>query len=418
MNRNMDEITAPPPGLEPMTWTHRFATCTSEMARSSIRELLKLTIQPDMISFAGGLPAPELFPIAQLQAATKAVLIERGAQALQYGETEGVGELRDWIAQKASRPGLPFTRSNVVIVSGAQQALDLIGRVLLNAGDKVIVENPTYIALLSAWRPLGIQFLPAPCDADGICVDELEPLLRQHPKLLYTVPNFQNPQGTTLGADRRARLVEMIRQHDVGLVEDDPYHELRYEGESLPSLLELDARLAAPGQSGNNVIYAGTFSKVLAPGLRVGWVVAPTEVVDKLVQAKQASDLHTSTLTQHIIYELVRSNLLDQQIPLLRHAYRERRDAMLAALEKYFPPGITWTKPDGGMFLMVTLPPEINATALLQQAVQKKVAFVPGETFHVNGQGRNTLRLNFSNAQPHKIEEGIRRLGALLAKLA
>ncbi|MDB6109360.1 MAG: PLP-dependent aminotransferase family protein [Pedosphaera sp.] len=416
MNRNVDEVTAPLPELNPMNWPRRFATRTTQMKRSTIRELLKLTAQPDMISFAGGLPAPELFPIAQVQAATNTILNRHGAQALQYGETEGLAELRDWIARQSSRPGLPLTRSNVGIVSGAQQALDLIGRVLLNEGDKVIVENPTYIALLSAWRPLGIEFLPAPCDARGICVEDLEPLLRQRPKLLYTVPNFQNPQGTTLSAERRARLVEMLRQHDVGLVEDDPYHELRYQGDSLPSLLELDARLASPGGPENNVIYVGTFSKVLAPGLRVGWVVAPEEVVDKLVQAKQASDLHTSTLSQHIIYELVRNHLLEEQIPLLRHAYRERRDAMLSALEKHFPRGTTWTKPDGGMFLMVTLPTEINATDLLQRALQQKVAFVPGEAFHLHGQGQNTLRLNFSNAAPDKIEAGIRRLGSLLDK--
>jgi 2-aminoadipate transaminase len=411
---NIDETMARPTGAGATNWTRRFADRSAQMKRSAVRELLKLTTQLDMISFAGGLPAPELFPMEQVQEAANAVLHRRGRQALQYGETEGLAELRDWIACRSSRPGLRITRANVVIVSGAQQALDLIGRVLLNAGDKVIVENPTYIALLSAWRPLGIEFLAAPCDAEGICVDDLEPLLGQRPKLLYTVPNFQNPQGTTLGAGRRSRLVERLRQHDVGLVEDDPYHELRYEGVPLPSLFELDACLPASNRGGNNVIQVGTFSKVLAPGLRVGWVVAAEEVVDKLIQAKQAADLHTSTLTQHLIHELVRDGLLDRQIPLLREAYRERRDAMLTALEKYFPSGATWTKPDGGMFLMVTLPMEINAGDLLRQAIQHKVAFVPGEDFHLNGRGQNTLRLNFSNATPDLIKEGIRRLGRLL----
>ncbi len=382
-----------------------------------MRELLKLTAQPGMISFAGGLPAAELFPVDQVRQAADAVLTRIGGQALQYGETEGVAGLRAWVAGQLSRPGLEVRRANVLIVSGAQQALDMLGRVFLDEGDRAVVENPTYLALLSAWRPLGVQFMPVPSDSDGMRVDELSPLLARRPKLIYTVPNFQNPQGTTLSLERRKQLVEMLRTHDACLVEDNPYGELRFEGSSLPYLLELDAAPEKSGTLGRRVIYVGTFSKALVPGFRVGWVVAPEEVIEKLVQAKQAMDLHTSTFVQHLALELVRAGVLDAQIPRLREAYRERRDAMLAALERHFPEEATWTHPNGGMFLMATLPDGLNASDVLKQALQRQVAFVPGDDFHLNGTGQNTLRLNFSYAEPALIEEGVKRLGKVLKQM-
>jgi 2-aminoadipate transaminase len=397
-----------------MNWNDRFAHRTAHMRRSAIRELLKVTAKPEMISFAGGLPAPELFPTEELRAAAQVVLGKQGAQALQYGQTEGIVELRDWIAHKFTTPDLPLSRENVVIFNGAQQALDLVGRVLLNEGDRVIVENPTYLALLLAWRPLGVEFLPLAGDANGLRLDALEELLPLGPKLLYTIPNFQNPQGTTLGAERRRQLVARLRQAGVTIVEDNPYGDLRYSGEAPPHLLELDAVCANGDPRGSNVIYAGTFSKVLAPGLRVGWVIAPVEVTDKLTLAKQAADLHSCTLSQHLIWTLLRDGALERQIPNLREAYRVRRDAMLSALSRYFPKEVHWTQPDGGMFLMVTLPEGWDAAELLRESLQRQVAFVPGEEFHVNGQGRNTLRLNFSNATPERIEEGIRRLAGAL----
>jgi 2-aminoadipate transaminase len=397
-----------------MNWTHRFAERTSQMRRSAVRELLKLTAQPGMISFAGGLPAPELFPVDRIRQATATVLASKGQQALQYSETEGIAELRDWIAARFSGPRLQFTRANVMIVSGGQQALDLIGRVLLDPGDQVLVENPTYLAALSAWRPLGVEFMPVPADEHGLRVDALQPLLRQRPKLVYTVPNFQNPRGTTLTLDRRARLVELLSQYDVVLVEDNPYGDLRYEGEPLPDILELDARSGPSGTLAGNLIYVGTFSKVLVPGLRVGWVIAAGEVIDKLVQAKQAADLCSSALTQYVVHELVAKGVLEEQIPRLRKAYRERRDAMLAALAKYFPMGTVWTRPAGGMFLMVTLPESLCASAVLEKAIQRKVAFVPGDDFYVDGSGRNTMRLNFSRCAPDDIQEGVKRIGQVL----
>ena len=400
-----------------MNWNPLFAARTAHMKRSTVRETLKLAAQPGMISFAGGLPAPELFPLDDVRRAAETVLRERGPAALQYGETEGVGELRDWIAREFSRPHFQLTRANVAIVSGGQQALDLLGRIFLNEGDPVIVENPTYLALLAAWRPFGVRFETVPSDANGMRVEMLAPLLRQRPKLIYATPTFQNPQGTTLNAERRAQLVALVREHEIGVVEDNPYGDLRYNGEALPHLLELDARTGADGALDSHVIYTGTFSKVLAPGLRIGWVIATETVIDKLVQAKQAADLHTSTFNQYLVAELLRNGTLERQLPRLRDAYRVRRDTMLAALEKHFPAGVSWTRPDGGLFLMVTLPHHLNAFDLLHRAVERKVAFVPGEDFHLNGAGRNTFRLNFSNASREQIEDGVQRLGEVLREL-
>lgn len=401
-----------------MNWNSQFATRTQYAKRSAVRELLKLTAQPDMISFAGGLPAPELFPVEKVKEAADLVLSEFGSQALQYGETEGIAPLRDWVAAKFSRAGrLTVRRENVLIVSGAQQGLDLIGRVLLNEGDQVIVENPTYLALLGAWRPLGVRFVGVPSDQNGMMVEALEPVLQQGAKLIYSIPTFQNPQGTTLSLERRHRLVDLLRKYDVGLLEDNPYGELRYSGEALPHVFELDAQSDADGRLRSRVIYSGTFSKVLTPGLRIGWVVADEAVIDKLVMFKQGTDLHTSTLNQYITYTLARDGVIEQQLPRLQAAYRQRRDVMLAALARHFPAGVTWTQPDGGLFLMVTLPAHLNAADVLQAAIAHKVAFVPGEDFHLTG-GQNTFRLNFSNAQPDRIERGIEVLGQVLNDLS
>jgi 2-aminoadipate transaminase len=385
------------------------------MKRSAVREILKVTANPEIISFAGGLPAAELFPVARVKEALGAVLDRVGGKSLQYSESEGLAGLRDWIASQFTTAELRVERDNVLITSGGQQALDLVGRVLLEPGDRVIVENPTYLALLSAWRPQGVEFLAAPSDDDGMQVEAIEPLLKQRPKLIYLSPNFQNPQGTTLGEARRHRLAALLREYDVGLVEDNPYGELRYTGQPLPHLLQLDAAAQPASGPGNHVIYVGTFSKVLMPGLRLGWAIAAREVIDKLVQAKQAADLHTSTLNQHLALELLSQGFLEKFLPLLRQTYRQRRDRMLTALEKHFPKPVSWTHPDGGMFLLARLAKGQDAGALLPAALARKVAFVPGEEFHLNGDGRNTLRLNFSNTQPEQIEIGIRCLAEALA---
>ncbi len=336
-----------------------------------------------------------------------------GGQALQYSSTEGLPELRDWLARRFSNERLRVRSENVLITTGAQQGLDLIGRILLDAGDRVIVENPTYLALLSAWRPTGVDFLPVKCDADGMRVEKCEPLMKRKPKAIFCVPNFQNPQGTTLSASRREKLVALARRHSTAIVEDNPYGELRYSGSALPSLFQLDARNDGASGFDSRVIHTGTFSKVLMPGLRVGWVIAARAVIEKLTHAKQAADLHTSTLSQHLALELVRQGFLEEFVPVWRANYRQRRDAMLAALKKYFPKGTTWTKPEGGMFLFVTLPKHINAGEILSDALELGVAYVPGAEFHLNGEGKNTLRLNFSNSQPERIEAGIKALGKL-----
>jgi len=393
-----------------MNWNNLYAKRTRWMSRSAIREVLKVTAQREIISFAGGLPAADLFPLDRVSEAATRVLKTIGPSALQYSQTEGIGGLRDWIAGKFN-----VQRENVLITSGSQQALDLIGRVLLDEGDRAIVESPTYLALLSAWRPLGVEFVPALSDADGMQVNQLEALLQRHrPKCIYLTPNFQNPQGTTLTQERRIALLEFARKHNVAIVEDNPYSELRYRGASLPHLFDLDA----DAQAANDgvVIHVGTFSKVLMPGLRIGWVVAASPLIDKLVLAKQAADLHTSTFNQHVALELATNGCMDELIPRLRQAYRERLEAMLAALEEHFPRGVSWTRPDGGIFLLATLPKSVNTTELLPPALEQNVAFVPGEEFHLNGEGRNTLRLNFSNPTPGKINAGITRLAEVVKR--
>jgi 2-aminoadipate transaminase len=407
-----------------MNWDTQFAARTAQMKRSTVREILKLTSQPDMISFAGGLPAPELFPVEKIQQASDTVLQERGREALQYSTTEGMAELRGWIAERMSAGGrLNVSPDNILILSGSQQALDLCARVLLDEGDRVIVENPTYVGMLQAWKPYLPDFTAIPTDENGMIIDALEPVLAANPgafKLMYSIPSFQNPQGTTMSADRRAHLGRLLAQYSLPMYEDDPYGDLVFEGDKMPTVLELEADARGSREIDGSVMYAGTFSKTLTPGLRVGWVAAALPVIDKLVQVKQATDLHTSTLSQFITYELVREpGLLDEHVATLRRVYRERRDLMLATLEEAFPDGVTWTRPTGGLFLMVTLPEGMDAVDVLKEAVQHKVAFVPGDGFYIGaeGTGANTFRLNYSNARPERIVEGIRRLGGVLKEM-
>ncbi|HEX2908274.1 MAG TPA: PLP-dependent aminotransferase family protein [Phototrophicaceae bacterium] len=400
-----------------VNWNDKLAGRTTFMRRSAIREILKLTQRPDIISFAGGLPAPELFPVERIEAATQEIWRRRSSESLQYNTTEGLTELRDWIAARLSRGGVNITRDNILIVSGSQQAIDLVGRVLLDDGDHLVLESPTYVGMLTAWRSYQPRFSVIPTDADGLIVDEyLETVLRQKPKLAYLMPNFQNPQGTTLSYERRVELVKLLAEYDVAVMEDNPYGELRYSGDALPALYELEAQQRGSTKLDGLVVYAGTFSKILTPGLRVGWVAAPEEVIEKLVQAKQGADLQTSTLSQILTYEVCKDGFIDGHIEQLRAVYRERRDVMLAAMERYFPEEARWSRPEGGLFLMVTVPEHIDSGELLKDAIEHKVAFVPGTDFYITG-GQNTFRLNYSNAQPDMIEEGIHRLGTLLKEV-
>jgi 2-aminoadipate transaminase len=403
-------------------WNDRYAHRTLGMTSSLIRELLKLTERPDVISFAGGLPAPEVFPLREVEAATRRVLEAHGAQALQYSTTEGYVPLRELLVRHMARYGIRVTTENVLITSGSQQALDLVGKLFLNPGDPVALEEPTYLGALQAWNAYQARYLPIPVDDDGLQVDRLEEALRAGPKLLYVLPNFQNPSGVTLSLERRRRLVDLASRHGVPIVEDDPYGQLRYEGQHLAPLLAVDAesRGCARGESAfhGGVLYLGTLSKTLAPGFRLGWVVAPEEVVRKLVLMKQGADLHTSTFNQMVAFEVARGGFLDRHVRRIRKVYKERRDAMLGALATHFPPSVRWTHPRGGLFLWATLPDPLDASALLPEALEEKVAFVPGSAFSATGGAAGTFRLNFSFCPPDQIEEGILRLSRVLGRHA
>jgi 2-aminoadipate transaminase len=406
-------------GLDDL-WAGRLASGARQMTSSAIRDLLKVTEQPEMISFAGGLPAPECFPAEELALAAERVLATQAARALQYGPTEGYPPLRALVAALMRERGLPATPDQVLITNGSQQALDMIGKLLIDPGDPVLVEDPTYVGALQAWRPYRPRFVALPLDEAGLRIDALERALEdlgrvgQRPKFLYLVSCFQNPTGVTLAADRRAALIALAARHALPVIEDDPYGELRYSEAALPALAALDA---ARWGALRHVVYLSTFSKVLAPGLRVGWVLAPTPLQQQLVQAKQGLDLHSGSLAQAIAYEACRDGLLARQIARIRRVYCARRDAMLRALERTMPPGVDWTEPDGGMFLWVRLPPALDAGELLQRALERNVAFVPGAAFYANGGGAQTLRLNFSHATPARIEEGIARLAEAIADL-
>ena len=403
-------------------WTSRYAQRTKGMKSSAIRELLKITQRPEVISFAGGLPAPDVFPTTRFQEACDIVLKKYPHQALQYGATEGFEPLREMIARHTARYGVKANTENVLITSGSQQALDLIGKLLINSGDRVLVEAPTYLGALQAFNIYGAEYLSVPSDDDGLRTDLLEVPLRSGPKFMYVLPNFQNPGGTTLSEGRRHELVLMADRYGVPIVEDDPYGQLRYEGEHLPSLVALDRENLRRdnGYSIGNVIYLSTFSKTLAPGLRLGWIVAPPDVIAKMIQLKQGMDLHTSTFTQAVTYEVAKDGFLDEHIKLIRKVYGERRDVMLAALKEYFPPEAKWTHPKGGLFLWVTLPAGMSCKKLFDAALKENVAFVPGDSFYAaNGfseEGTRHLRLNFSNAKPEQIREGIKRLAVAVKR--
>ncbi|MBI5953535.1 MAG: PLP-dependent aminotransferase family protein [Chloroflexi bacterium] len=397
-------------------WEYRYAHRTQKMGSSVIRELLKFTEQPDIISFAGGLPAPEVFPLKEFQEACNQVLQEHGARALQYGTTEGYLPLREMIARHNSRYSVRVNAENIMITSGSQQALDFIGRLFINRGDYIVVESPTYLGALQAWNAYGAQYISVPSDENGMIMDYLEEALRIGPKFIYILPNFQNPSGSTLSLERRKRLVLLADQYGVPIVEDDPYGQLRFDGEHIPSVAYLDSsyRNENDGEYTGNVIYLSTFSKLLAPGLRLAWVIAPPKVIRKLVMTKQAADLHTSTFNQYVAYEVAKGGFLDEHVKVIRATYKERRDVMIEMMEEMFPPEVTWSKPLGGMFLWGVLPEHIDAAEVLKVAVERKVAFVPGAAFHPNGGGKNTMRLNFSFSKPEDIREGITRLGVTL----
>ena len=396
-------------------WDYRYAFRTHRMRGSAIRELLKFTERKEVISFAGGMPAPEVFPYEEFKKACNTVLNEKGAECLQYGSTDGYLPLREMIARHSSRYGINVSADNVLPTTGSQQALDLIGRIFINEGDYILVEKPTYVGAIQAWTAYGANFVTIPIDDDGMVAENLESYLRAGIKFIYVLPNFQNPTGVTLAYQRRLRLIELASKYGVPIIEDDPYGQLRYEGEHQPPVVVLDSQTRSQeSHYSGNVLYLSTFSKTLAPGIRLAWVIAAPEIIQKLIFAKQGADLHTSTFTQITAHEVAKGGFLNEHVKLIRKVYKERRDTMLDALEEHMPEGISWTKPKGGLFLWVTMPEEMDAMDIFHDAVAKNVAFVPGTNFFPDSDGKNTMRLNFSNAVPEKINEGISRLSLVV----
>ena len=374
---------------------------------SFIREILKVTQDPTVISFAGGLPSPDLFAVEPMSQASAKVFRQGGRSALQYSTTLGHLPLREWIAGHCQRRyGLQVDADQILITNGSQQGLDLIGKVFVNPYDPVVIEEPGYLGAIQALGMQEARIYSVPLLDEGLDLEFLDTVLSgDRIKLVYTIPNFQNPSGLTYGLEGRQALAERLANRDLVLVEDDPYGLLRYEGQDLPAL----ARLLP-----DKVLLLGSFSKIVAPGLRLGWICGPADVIKELVTAKQAADLHTGTFVQRVLAQYLADNDLDAHVEVLRRVYRQRRDTMIGALERSMPAEVTFTRPAGGMFLWVTLPAGVSSLRLFELAIQQKVAFVPGTPFYVDGGGEQNLRLNFSNASEHDIETGVARLGAAM----
>jgi 2-aminoadipate transaminase len=389
-----------------------FAARTRVMRSSAMRDLMAITARPEVISLAGGLPDTSSFPPETFAAQMTRIAQESSAEALQYGPTEGFERTKRCIGEVMASEGMSPDPDDVIVTTGGQQAIDLVTKTLVDPGDPVICEAPTYPGAVPVFCSYEADTHQVAMDDDGMRVDELEELLDRlaragrRPKFIYSVPSFQNPAGVTLSEERRRRLVEIAREREVLIVEDNPYGLLRYEGEPLPPLYQLDG--------GDYVIYLGTFSKILSPGLRLGWCVAPPPVMEKIVLGKQATDLCTSTLTQYFVSEYFAEGRWRDYVDSLVGIYRERRDAMLAALDRHFPPQAEWSRPEGGLFLWATLPSYIDASDLLAKALRDNVAFVPGAAAYVDGRDSSSMRLNFSASPPEEIQEGIRRIGQVV----
>ena len=387
----------------PIQW--QFSGRASQLQSSFIREILKITQRPDIISFAGGLPSPLTFPVERMKASFDKVLSENGKVALQYGPTDGYAPLRDWIAHSLSNEGARIAPEQILMTSGSQQALDLLGKVLIDEGSRVLVETPSYLGALQAFSVYRPEFASVDTDDEGLVPSSID-AVADGARLLYALPNFQNPTGRSLSIARRVELVETCARLGLPLIEDDPYGALSYQGAPFPKMLSMNP---------DGVIYMGSFSKILTPGIRLGYVCAPLPLVRRLELAKQAADLHTATLTQMVVYDVIKDGFLDQHIPTIRSLYSNQCQAMLDAMDEFFPASVHWTRPEGGMFIWVTLPESIDAMKLLDQALAAKVAFVPGAPFYANNPATNTLRLSFVTVPPERIREGIAILGKLIA---
>jgi len=398
-----------------LDWEPFLASRTDRMQSSAIRELLKLTQKPDIISFAGGLPAPDFFPIREVEEACRYIVREDGEEALQYSATEGYWPLKEYLADSMHRYGVPAKPENVLLTNGSQQALDLIGKILIDPGDYVLTGRPTYLGAIQAWNAYEAHYHTVRLDEQGMFVDEIQHAYEKAvadsgrpPRFIYVLPNFHNPAGTTLSQERREKLADIATSLNLPVVEDDPYGQLRYEGEDLPPICTFIPE---------RTIYLGTFSKTLAPGFRLGWIVCPEGLMSRFVQAKQGADLHTGSLVQHVANDICQRGFLKQHVKRLREVYRVRRDTMLDALSELWPEECEWTEPEGGLFLWAQVPESIDTRDFLQQALKEKVAYVPGVNFYPNEDGGfHAMRLNFSYASPETIVEGIRRMGLALKK--
>ena len=395
-----------------MDFTKLYSDNAKRLKASEIRELLEISQQPGVISFAGGLPNPKAFPIEEVQKSITTILEKDGARALQYGPTPGLREFREEVASMVQKDGIKASVENVFVTVGSQQALDLAGRVFLDRGDVIFLGLPTYLGGINAFRAYGAKFVGIPLDENGMKVEMLEEKIKESKKrgekakIIYTVPTFQNPAGVVMSEDRRKQIVEIAQDHDLLIIEDDPYGKLRFEGKPLKPIKAYD----------ENVMYMATFSKILAPGFRLAYVVAPQDIARKMVIAKQSVDLCTPTFTQFIAYHFIKNGFIEKHIPRIIEMYKRKRDIMLESLEEYFPKGCTWTRPQGGMFLWATLPEHIDTAEMVKEAIQKGVAYVHGRAFYTDGGGKNTMRLNFSNPSDDDIREGIKRLAKVIEK--
>jgi 2-aminoadipate transaminase len=380
---------------------------------SEIRELLKLVDSPEIISLAGGMPDDRFFPIDRVIEASSFALKEYGKKALQYGSTEGIKKLRNLLIERMAKEGVrDVGLENVVISTASQQGLSLVAQVFVDPGDTIIVEDPSYLGALQAFGSMQAKFCTVPLDGDGLQVDMLEEKLKElqashvRPKFLYTCPNFHNPAGVTLSLERRKKLIQLARDYSLLVIEDDPYGEVRFEGERLPSLLALGGM--------EHVVALRTFSKISFPGLRLGWIVAREDVLSKIIVGKQAADLCSPTITQYIAYEFISRGWLDDYVQIIQREYAKKKDAMIEALNQYFPAGASWTNPQGGLFVWVKAPDCIDTTAMFREAINAKVAYVVGIAFYPHRNDNCHMRLNFSAVEPERIVEGVRRLGDLI----
>ncbi|RLF52635.1 MAG: aminotransferase [Thermoplasmata archaeon] len=391
-----------------------FSERMKTMRPSEIRELLKLTQNPEIISFAGGLPNPEAFPVDELVEITREILEKHGKMALQYGPTEGIRGFREVLASRCAKDGMDATSENVIITTGSQQGLDMIGRVFLDPGDTIIVELPTYLGAINAFRAYEVNFEGVPLDEEGMKTDLLEEKIEElkkkgiTPKFIYVVPTFQNPAGVVMSESRRRKLIDIANEHDLIVIEDDPYGKLIYEGKPAKPIKALDDE--------GRVIYLSTFSKILAPGFRLAWIVASEELIRKLTIAKQALDLCSNTFVQFVAKEFIEGGYLDLHIMKIIEMYRPKRDKMIEAIKNYFPSDTIFYKPRGGMFAWVTIPGNIDTEEMFLDAIKEKVAYIHGKAFYVDGGGANSMRLNFSYSSEELIDEGMRRLGKVIEK--